>query len=177
MKGLYGQQQAAVQGKSEEGNENSEEAEEEYSFLGGIKAAFATIPENLKGIGGRLLDPLGVGDAQGEAEDEAEETAAAVGALRQHFPKGFHQVFSFLLFILLYVPCIAATGVVFREIGKLYGTIFVGYLTLLGWSAATIYHAVMVSGSSLWFSIGTGILVAMFGGFWAYGRKHRVDMI
>ena len=175
MKGLYGQQAAQV--NSEEGIGNSEDAEDEYSFIGGIKAAFATIPENLKGIGGRLFDPLGVGDAQDEAEDESEETAAAVGALRQHFPKGFHQVYAFLLFILLYVPCIAATGVVFREIGKLYGTIFVGYLTLLGWSVATIYHALMVSGSSLWFSIGTGILVAMFGGFWAYGRKHRVDMI
>lgn len=174
MKGLYGQQQAADQGKSEEGDNG---AAEEYSFLGGIKEAFATIPKNLKGVGGRLLDPLGVGEAQGEAKDKAEETASAVGALRQHFPKGFHQVFSFLLFILLYVPCIAATGVVFREIGKLYGTIFIGYLTLLGWSVATIYHAVMVSGSSFWFSIGTGILVAMFAGFWAYGRKHRVDMI
>lgn len=176
MKGLYGQQ--AAQGNSEEGIENSEDAEEEeeYSFMGGIKDAFATIPENLKGVGSRLLDPLGVGDAQGEVEDDEESTAAA-NALRQHFPKGFHQVFSFLLFILLYVPCIAATGVVFREIGKLYGTIFVGYLTLLGWSVATIYHAVMVSGSSLWFSIGAGILLAMFGGFWAYGKKHKVDMI
>ena len=176
MKGLYGQQTAADAAEVKVKDE-SEGGEDEYSFLGGIKDAFATIPENLKGIGGRLLDPLGVGDAKDEAEDNAEETVAAVGALRKHFPKGFHQVFSFLLFILLYVPCIAATGVVFREIGKLYGTIFVGYLTLLGWSVATIYHAVMVSGSSLWFSIGTGILVAMFGGFWAYGRKHRVDMI
>lgn len=178
MKGLYGQQMAADQVKSEEGIENSEEGEEEeYSFLGGIKDAFATIPENLKGVGARLMDPLGVGDAQGEAEEESDETVATVDALRHHFPKGFHQVFSFLLFVLLYVPCIAATGVVFREIGKLYGTIFVGYLTILGWSVATIYHALMVSGSSLWFSIGLALLVAMFGGFWAYGRKHRVDMI
>lgn len=171
MKGLYAADAAKVKVEGEE-----EEVEGEYSFIGGIKDAFATIPENLKGVGSRLLDPLGVGDAQGEVEDDEESTAAA-DALRQHFPKGFHQVFSFLLFILLYVPCIAATGVVFREIGKLYGTIFVGYLTLLGWSVATIYHAVMVSGSSLWFSIGAGILLAMFGGFWAYGKKHKVDMI
>ena len=73
-------------------------------------------------------------------------------------------MYSFLLFVLLYIPCLAATGVVFREIGKLYGTIFVGYLTLLGWSVSTIYHAVMVSGSGMWLIIGTGILVAMFGG-------------
>ena len=98
-------------------------------------------------------------------------------SLRRDFPKGFHQVFSFLLFVLLYVPCLAATGVVYREIGKFYGTIFVGYLTVLGWSVATIYHAVAVSGSVTWLVVGCGLVAAMFGGFWAYGRKHRVDMI
>jgi len=156
MKGLYGQQSAQVK------NEN-------YSFVGGVKSAFASIPANLSGVFGRLVDPLNV-DGHVEAKD-------AIDSLKLHFPKGFHQVFSFLLFILLYVPCLAATGVVFREIGKFYGTIFVGYLTLLGWSVATVYHAVLVSGSALWFSVGIGIIVSMFTGFWAYGRNHRVDMI
>ena len=86
-------------------------------------------------------------------------------------------MYSFLLFVLLYVPCLAATGVVFREIGKLYGAIFVGYLTLLGWSVATVYHAVMVSHSGMWLVAGTSILALMFGGFWLYGKRHRVDMI
>jgi hypothetical protein len=35
----------------------------------------------------------------------------------------------------------------------------------------------MVSGSGMWLIIGTSILVAMFGGFWLYGKKHRVDMV
>ena len=174
MKGLYGQQQAADRVKDDAEKENAEE--DEYSFVGGIKDAFLTIPENLKGVAARLLDPLGIGEARDEA-DEDEENVAAVDSLRRNFPKGFHQVFAFLLFVLLYVPCIAATGVVFREIGKLYGTIFVGYLTVLGWSVATVYHALMVSGSILWLATGIGLLLAMFGGFWLYGRKHRVDMI
>ncbi|MBQ3098026.1 MAG: hypothetical protein IJC66_07695, partial [Kiritimatiellae bacterium] len=105
------------------------------------------------------------------------ENDSAIDSLRRHFPKGGHQMFSFLLFVLLYVPCLAATGVVFREIGRFYGGVFVGYLTLLGWSVATIYHAVMVSYSGLWFCIGTGILVVMFGGFWLYGKKRRIDML
>ena len=96
--------------------------------------------------------------------------------IARHFPKGFHQAFAYLLFILLYVPCIGATAVVFKEVGKLYGAIFVGYLTVLGWSVAAIYHAVTVSHSPLWLAVGCGLVAAMFGAFGLYGRKHRVDM-
>jgi len=103
--------------------------------------------------------------------------STATPNLRPHFSKGFHQAFAYLLFILLYVPCVGATAVVFKEVGKLYGCIFVGYLTALGWSVATMYHAVMVSGSALWFSTGAGIVAAMFGFFWFYGRHHRVDLV
>ncbi len=97
-----------------------------------------------------------------------EEYAAAKSAelsehseLRRHFPKGFHQAFAYLLFILLYVPCMGATAVVFKEVGRLYGAIFIGYQTLLGWSVATIYHAVMVSNSLLWLGIGFGTIAFM----------------
>ena len=167
MKGLYGQDDAKV----------NEDKEDEYSLVGGLKEAFVSIPENLSGVWEGLVDPLGLSGAEEEASSEEPENSAAIDSLKRHFPKGVHQMYSFLLFVLLYIPCLAATGVVFREIGKLYGTIFVGYLTLLGWSVATIYHAVMVSHSGMWLMIGTGILVAMFGVFWLYGKKHRVDMI
>ena len=86
-------------------------------------------------------------------------------SLRRHFPKGFHQAFAYLLFILLYVPCLGATAVVFKEVGKLYGAIFVGYLTLFGWSVAAIYHAVMVSGSLFWLAVGLAIPAALHTAF------------
>ena len=104
------------------------------------------------------------------------EELAERGELRRHFPKGFHQAFAYLLFILLYVPCVGATAVVFKEIGKFYGAVFVTYLTVLGWSVATIYHAVTVSHSVLWFAVGASLIAAMFAGFWAYGRAHRVEL-
>ena len=118
-----------------------------------------------------------IGTLNGLYAQSAVDGKSPVGELRRHFPKGFHQAFAYLLFILLYVPCIGATAVVFREVGKLYGLIFVGYLTALGWSVATIYHAVTVSGSVLWFGVGTGVIAAMFGFFRIYGRTHRVDMV
>ena len=173
MKGLYGQMDA-------QGGEPTAAASgnESYSLIGGLKEAFASIPENLSGVLDGFIDPLGLGSAKEELQgDDKAENDAAIDSLRRHFPKGIHQMFSFLLFVLLYVPCLAATGIVFREIGKFYGVIFVGYLTLLGWSVATIYHAVMVSHSGLWLCIGVGVLVSMFGGFWLYGKKHRIDML
>ena len=173
MNGLYGQVDARnspVKGSAAEGAP--------YSLVGGLKKAFCSIPENLSGVFDGLVDPFGIGGSLDELEEDEvkSENDAAINSLRRHFPKGVHQMYSFLLFVLLYIPCLAATGVVFREIGKLYGVIFVGYLTLLGWSVAAIYHAVMVSHSSLWFCVATGVLAAMFGGFWWYGKRHRIDM-
>jgi ferrous iron transport protein B len=123
---------------------------------------------------GTLNGLYGQGDA---ASRDAADASAPVDGLRRHFPKGFNQAFSFLLFVLLYVPCIAATGTVFQEIGKGCGVVFVAYLTVLGWSVATMYHAVTVSGSVAWFGLAAGLLAAMFGFFRLYGKKHRVEMI
>ena len=109
------------------------------------------------------------------AEAKREELAER-SELRRHFSGGFHQAFAYLLFILLYVPCVGATAVVFKEIGKFYGAVFVTYLTALGWSVATIYHAVMVSGSVFWGCAGAGIIAAMFGVFALLGRVRKVPL-
>ena len=114
------------------------------------------------------------GDFDGHRTAKTEELAGRA-ELRRHFPKGFHQAFAYLLFILLYVPCIGATAVVFKEIGRFYGAIFVGYQTLLGWSVATIYHSVMVSGRLVWGAVGVGILVTMFGIFRFAGSSRMAD--
>ncbi|MBO5941436.1 MAG: Fe(2+) transporter permease subunit FeoB [Kiritimatiellae bacterium] len=175
LNGLYGQSDASNSQKAE----NSAKEVSQYSLIGGLKEAFATIPANLAGICSAIFDPLGFASAAETAKnpEDRESEEIAVAGLRKHFSKGFHQAFAFLLFVLLYVPCIAATGTVFREVGKGYGTVFVCYLTIIGWSVATVYHSVMVSHSSLWFCVGAGLLSAMFASFWAYGKRHKVDML
>ena len=105
-----------------------------------------------------------------------QERGSQNDAMRRHFPKGFHQAFAYLLFILLYVPCVGATAVVFKEIGKFYGAVFVTYLTALGWSVATMYHAVTVSHSVLWFAVGASLIASMFLAFALYGRHHRLNI-
>ena len=51
--------------------------------------------------------------------------------------------FSFLIFTLLYTPCVAAVSTVKREIGSLKGTVFiVVYQTVIAWAVAAVIYQV-----------------------------------
>ena len=97
-------------------------------------------------------------------------------AMRQRFSKGAHQAFAYLLFVLLYVPCLAAMGAAFRELGRFYGMLLAVYLTALGWSVATLYYQLALGHQTVWILTPCALLGALFGGFWLLGRKHRISM-
>jgi len=125
--------------------ETSEPAEEEeaFDFWGGIKEAFASIPANLSDLGGALLDPLGisVGDVS-SVETAAEEQGVSTGtfgAMVRLFD-GRIGALAYLLFILLYFPCVAAIAAVYRET-NLGWTVFAGaWTTILAYVAATGFY-------------------------------------
>lgn len=172
----YGQELVAEETAVEE----VAEEEDAFSFWGGIGEAFATIPENLAGIFAGFKDPVGTGDISSDESTVAETYESDVSVfknLRKSFSNGKHQAFAYLLFILLYVPCIAATGAAYRELGRFYGTIFVGYLTVLGWSVATLYYQTVVAHQTLWIVVPIILLISMFASFWAIGKKKKVGMI
>jgi ferrous iron transport protein B len=115
-----------------------------FDFFGSIGEAFATIPANLAELGGTLLDPLGlsVGDVS-NLDTAAEEQAVAFttfGQMAQRFD-GRIGAFAYLLFVLMYFPCAAAMGAVYRETNAGW-TAFVGLWTtaLAYWSAVMFYQ-------------------------------------
>ena len=188
---LYGQNSAlnksadeGEEGEGEEAEEGEEEEEDEedegFSLMAGIKEAFATIPEKLSGVFGGLLDPLGMGDVSSDEEAVAEtfDTDTSVFKnMRLMFTQGKHQVFAYLLFIMLYVPCLAALGAAYRELGRFYTTVFGVYLTALGWSVATLYYQITLGRQALWIAVAAGLLLAMFGSSAAIGKKRKVEFI
>jgi len=118
--------------------------EEGFDFFGSIGEAFATIPANLAALGGTLLDPLGlsIGDVS-DLDTVAEEQAVAFttfGQMAQRFD-GRVGAFAYLLFVLMYFPCVAAMGAVYRETNAGW-TAFVGIWTtaLAYWSAVMFYQ-------------------------------------
>ncbi len=136
---LYSQMAAAQTGAGER-----VEKEEAFDFWGGIGRAFAAIPAGFKGFGNRLKDPIGVriGDDLADSEGVAKEMdieSTTVTAMVRYFD-GKAGAIAYLLFILIYAPCVAAIAAIYRET-NLYWTAFsVSYLTLLAWVAGTVYY-------------------------------------
>jgi ferrous iron transport protein B len=145
-----------------------------FSLKATAKEAFVSIPVNLSEVFGKLVNPLGVEDAIEESEDaENEEVASAMKGMRAHFSLGKFQVFAYLLFILLYVPCLAALGTAFRELGRYYGTLMVVFQTIIGWSLSVLFFQLTVGGSALWISVSAALLVAVVVTLLVLGRKNR----
>ncbi|GEM_PF-28185 len=112
-------------------------------------------------------------------EGDLSETADIYANLRSYFHNpdkdgnpvdGFNwQVFAFLIFILLYVPCLAAMGVVAREIGLGLAILMATVQTLLAWAVAVLLYQVPVGGNTSWIVaaivvlVGTGIFLKLFG--------------
>jgi ferrous iron transport protein B len=112
-------------------------------------------------------------------EGDLSETADIYANLRSYFHNpdkngnpvdGFNwQVFAFLIFILLYVPCLAAMGVVAREIGLGLAVLMATVQTILAWAIAVLLYQVPVGGNMTWIIaaivvlVGTGIFLKLFG--------------
>jgi ferrous iron transport protein B len=151
----------------------AEEPEAAFDFWGGIIDAFAAIPEGYEGFWDGLKDPLGLSGAVEEV-DAAE--AGAYSTMVVHFGEyGKQAAFAYLLFILIYAPCVAALAAIYREIGMRWMLLAVSYLTLLAWVTATLYYqvatfAVNPSASAAWIGVCIAICVVFFIGLWIAGN-------
>ncbi|MCK5035946.1 MAG: Fe(2+) transporter permease subunit FeoB [Candidatus Sabulitectum sp.] len=160
----------------------AEEEEEPFNFWEGITASFAAIPEGLSELGSSLGNPMGVEISddltdQDAAAEEIEVDSGIFGIMRQHFdgPVG---AFAYLLFILIYAPCVAAIAAIYRETNFQWAAFSTAYLTILAWVISTLYYQTGTFGnhpasSSLWIAISLGILGAIYGAlkFLAANRK------
>lgn len=159
--GIYAQLES--QGSPIEIEEASEG--ETWSFWGGISDAFATIPENIAGAFSAFKDVMGLGDVGGSEEDVAEIVEADVGLLKQlqdRFTKGPWQAYAYLLFILIYFPCIAVLGAIKKEAGTLITYLSVGYLTVIAWIIATLFYQITIGHSILWIVVPLAMSVGLY---------------
>jgi ferrous iron transport protein B len=120
-----------------------EAQEEAFNFWGGIGDAFATIPANLAEVTNTILDPLGIniGDVSNveSAAEEQEVSTGTFGAMVARFD-GQIGAFAYLLFILLYFPCVAATAAIYRETNMAWTIFVAAWTTGLAYMFATVFY-------------------------------------
>jgi ferrous iron transport protein B len=145
-------------------------ADEGFSLKSTVKDALVSVPANLVEVFTSIASPLGVKAAVEESEG-AEE--GAYKTMQAHFNLGRFQVLAYLLFILLYVPCLAAMGTAFRELGRFYGTLMMVLQTVIGWSLSVLFFQVTCGHSVALILTSVVLLAGVVVALVAIGRDQR----
>ena len=148
-----------------------DDAEESFSLKTTVKDALVSVPVNLAGVFGKFLNPLGVDEALEESGKN--ENEGAYKTMQAHFRLGRYQVLAYLLFILLYVPCLAAMGTAFRELGRFYGTLMMVFQTIIGWSLSVLFFQVTCGHSTALIVTSVVLLAGVVVSLVLLGRDQR----
>jgi ferrous iron transport protein B len=116
---------------------------EAYNLRTSLVEAVQTIPENLAGVLDNLTDPLGlnIGDTSSieiAAESQA-VSAGTFGAMGKLFD-GKIGAIAYMLFILMYFPCVAAMAAVYRETNMRWTAFIAVWTTGLAYISATSFY-------------------------------------
>jgi len=151
----------------------------EFDLAVSIEEAVMTIPENLMGLS--FSDPMGIEigdltDIAMVAEDQEVDTSI-FGNLKSNFVTG-HAAFSYLIFILLYTPCVAAMGAYMKEFGRKYAAFIASWTMLLAYTGAALYYNVMHFSaqpvtSASWI---VGVLVVWIGTYFLLKKEGQKQM-
>lgn len=108
-------------------------ASESYQFWGGLQAAFATIPVKFAELGNALLNPVLASTPDQSMNKEV------LGVLYKHFG-GSVSAFSYLLFVLLYVPCVSTMAVIKKELNSFWMYFSIIWSTGIAYMTATVFY-------------------------------------
>lgn len=161
------------QRRTSDENEQDYEAFNLSEILG---EAVATIPKNFVAFFSSFTDPLGLSDIDDNEAvmENTEMNHATMTALAQHFTP--LSAFTYLLFVLLYVPCASTLGALRREIGWGWTLFTAAYGTALAWTLSVAIYQIgtftaHATTSSVWLLFCFAIMFAFWLGLKRYGKR------
>jgi len=130
-----------LQNESQQNAANGED--ETFSLSAALSEAVSTIPDNLAGLADSLTDPLGlnIGDTSDveTAASEQDVSAGIFGAMG-HLFDGKIGAIAYMLFILMYFPCVAAMAAIYREVNMRWTLFVASWTTGLAYISATSFY-------------------------------------
>jgi len=149
------------------------------SIGGMLGEAFASIPANLAEVNHMWGDPLGlsVGDlADQQVAAQAQEVElTTIGLMQQLFATPI-AAFSYILFVLLYMPCVATLGAIYKEAGGTWAFFSATWNTLLAYAVAVMTYQLGTFSehpeqSLMWTGAMAAILLAGYFLLMEYGKR------
>ena len=137
-------------------------AEAGFSLREGVVESFTALGEGLTGIFTGIsatlgLDMIGHDEAQTAALVEAE--GSVFTGMRSQFNP--YSAYAYLLFVLIYFPCVAAFGTAIQEMGWKYGLMQAAYLTILAWSTATLFYQITFAHNPFLIALPIAVMAAV----------------
>jgi ferrous iron transport protein B len=144
--------------------------EENLNVVGDVKDAFLSIKDGFVDIISSF-DVLGFGIVTEDAEVITEITGTEP-EVYMHIAKNFTPIsaFAYLLFVLVYFPCLAVVGVAKQEMGGFYAAVMVCYCTFLAWAIATLFYQVAEGKNIVYIVASVVALFLIYGGLRLIGR-------
>lgn len=109
------------------------EQAEQSTLRDELKTAVLSIPKNLHALGKTLSNPMAL-------KAETPEVTQGVYGVMSHYFTGKLGAFAYLLFILLYFPCISTMAVMQREIGRGWAYFSMLWSTGIAYAVATLFY-------------------------------------
>jgi len=116
-------------------------AQEPVSIGAMLEEAVASVGTNLAALGDTFGDPLGMGnldDSAAIAEEQAVHSGT-LGLMATLFD-GQLGAFSYVLFVLLYMPCVATLGAIYKELGGFWAFFSATWNTVIAYTLAVIVY-------------------------------------
>ncbi len=160
-------------------NQTVDTKKPEFNLQHALTEAALTVPKNLSDVANRLLDPLGLNVGNLENSDEAataQNVKTATFTAMQHSFDGQAGAFAYLLFILLYTPCVAATAAIYRETSAGWAAFTVAWTTGIAYFSATLFYQTATFSrhpeESLMWILGLAVLLfTVIFEFWLQGQR------
>lgn len=140
-----------------------------FDFWSSMQAALWSIPENFSRLGTAFINPLSASLPSGEVSQ------SVYGMMVQRFD-GKVGAYSYLLFILLYIPCVSTMAVIRQEANSKLMWFSIAWSLFVAYAAAVFFYQLGTFSahpqqSLIWLTLITLIVVLLFG-FLVY-RKPR----
>ncbi|AOU05650.1 TPA: Fe(2+) transporter permease subunit FeoB [Legionella pneumophila] len=104
-----------------------------FDFWGGIKAAFGSIPANLSELGSALWNPVSASAA------DSELSQSVYGIMSRRFD-GAVGAYAYLLFVLLYIPCVSTMAVIRQEANKRFMWTSIVWSFVVAYATSVVFY-------------------------------------